>query len=90
MKTIVSLKYFVNDYKSASQILFLKDEYTFPFSNFLIIGLCNSSANCYIAKSKVHWFDIILLLIAPPEELLSRIYQSLKQVHVDIHCILNY
>ena len=30
---------------SAPQILSIKDEYIFHFSNFLIIGLCNSSAN---------------------------------------------
>ena len=29
-------------------ILSLKDEYTFCFSNFLINGLYNSPANCYI------------------------------------------
>ena len=43
--------------KLAAQILSLKDEYTFCFSNFLIIGLCNSSTNS--------WFNIILLLTAP-------------------------
>ena len=32
--------------RSAPQVLSLKDEYTFRFSNFLVIGLCNSSANC--------------------------------------------
>ena len=31
---------------SASQILSIKDDYTLRFSNFLIIGLCNSLANC--------------------------------------------
>ena len=31
---------------STSQILSLKDEYTFRFPNFLIIGLCNFFANC--------------------------------------------
>ena len=42
--------------RSASQILSLKDEYIFGFSNFLITGLCKSSAN--------YWFVIFLLLIA--------------------------
>ena len=31
--------------RSAPQILSTKDEYTFRFLQFLIIGLCNSSAN---------------------------------------------
>ena len=31
--------------RSAPQIMSIKDECTFLFSNFLIIGLCNSSAN---------------------------------------------
>ena len=34
----------------------MKDECTFRCSNFIIIGLCNSSANC--------WLDIILFPIA--------------------------
>ena len=32
--------------KWAPQILSWNDGYTFIFLNFLIIGLCNSSANC--------------------------------------------
>ena len=32
--------------RSATQILCIKDNYTFRFLNFLIIGLSNSSANC--------------------------------------------
>ena len=32
--------------RSAPQMLSLKEEETLRFSNFLIIGLCNSSANC--------------------------------------------
>ena len=50
--------------RSTPQILSLKDEYTFRFSNFLIIGLCSSSANS--------WFGIISLLAAPPEVFLSK------------------
>ena len=44
--------------RSAPQILSLKDEYTFLFSNFLIIGLCNFSTNC--------WFYLISFLIPLP------------------------
>ena len=32
--------------KSAPQTLFLNEEQTLSFYFFLIIGLCNSSANC--------------------------------------------
>ena len=49
---------------SAQQILCIKDEYTFLFSNFLKIGLCNSSANPLL--------DIISFLITPPEVSLSK------------------
>ena len=51
--------------RSAIQILNLKDECPFRFSNSLI-SLCNSSNNC--------WFEIILLLPSPPEDLLSEIF----------------
>ena len=49
--------------ESAPKIMSLKDEYNLNFSNFLITGLCNSSAN--------YWFGIILLLTAPAEDLFS-------------------
>ena len=42
--------------RSPPQILSLKDECTFRFSNFVVICLCNSSATCR--------FEIILILIA--------------------------
>ena len=42
-------------------MLSLNKEHTLCVLNFLINGLCNSSANC--------WFDIISVLIAPPETL---------------------
>ena len=51
--------------RSAPQItLSLKDEYTFRFSDFLIIGLCNSSANS--------WFGITQFLTAPAGDVLSK------------------
>ena len=37
------------------QILSIKGEFTFLFLNFLIIGLCNSSVNC--------WYDLFSFLI---------------------------
>ena len=74
--------------RSATQILSIKGEYTFLFLNFLIIGLCNSSANSFI--------DIVLFLIRLLEadlsvseaDFLSRIYKPLKQDPFDIHHIL--
>ena len=45
--------------RSTSQILSLKNESTYIFLNFLIIGLCDSSANSLI--------DIISFLIALPD-----------------------
>ena len=43
--------------RSVPQILSVKDEGTFLFSNFLIIGFCNSSANSLL--------DIISFLTVP-------------------------
>ena len=50
--------------KSILQTLSLKDEYTFRFSNFLIIGSCNSSPNS--------WFHIISFLTPLPEDFLLK------------------
>ena len=50
--------------RSAPQILSLEDEYTFLSFNFLIIGLCNSSANSLL--------DIISFLIPPPDASVSK------------------
>ena len=41
-----------------------KDECTFRFSNFLIIGLCSSPANS--------WFDMISFLTEPIEAELAK------------------
>ena len=41
--------------RSASQILSIKDEYTFPLLNFVITGFCNSSA--------IYLFDILSFCI---------------------------
>ena len=67
--------------RSAPQILPLKDECTCLVLNLLTIGLCNSSANSL--------FEILSFLTVAPEVLLS-IYRPLKQVHIDIHHILNF
>ena len=49
---------------SLPQILSVKDEYTLRFLNFLIIGLCNSSANSCLL--------IISLLTPVLEDFLSK------------------
>ena len=63
--------------RSAPQILSIKEECTILFLTFLIIGLCNYSADSL--------FEIFSFLTVPPEIFLSRIQKQLKQVHVDIH-----
>ena len=69
--------------RSAPRILSIKGEYTCRFLDFLIIGLCNSSANSLL--------EIILLLIASPEVFFyQKIYKSLNQFNVDIHDILDF
>lgn len=47
--------------RSTTQMLSIKNEYTLCCLNFLINSLCNSPTN--------RSFDIISLLIAPPENL---------------------
>ena len=62
----------------------------FCFLNYLIIGLFNSSGNSLL--------DRISFLTVPPVNLFKRIaevfyqknYKPLKQVHVDIHHILDF
>ena len=56
--------------RSATQFLSIKDGCTFPFLNFLIIDLCNSSAN--------YLLDIISFFIAPPDVLLSKNLSSIE------------
>ena len=57
--------------RSQLQILYLKDEYMFCFLDFLIIGLCNSSANSL--------FDRFSFLTASPEVGLSKTNQIFYQ-----------
>ena len=66
----------------APQILSVKVASTFLFLDILIVGLFNFSANSLL--------EIISFLIPLPEVFLSKIYRSLKQVHVDIHHILDF
>ena len=78
--------------RSAPKVWSMKGKCTFLFSNSLIIGLCNISANSL--------FDIFSILTAavfrvakvfhcasvaaPPEVFYQRIYKPLKQAHDDI------
>ena len=56
--------------RSVTQIKSIMDQCTFRFSNFLTVGLSNSSAN--------FWFDIISFLTTPDEALeLNIFYQKL-------------
>ena len=50
----------------------LRDDYTFRFSDFTVIGLCDSSANCHVSKSKGWWFGIISPVTVPHEKVLPR------------------
>ena len=68
--------------RSTTQILSIKVEFSFLFSNFLVIGLCNSSVNSLLS--------IISFLIAPPAVFLQKIYNTLKQVCVDLHHISDF
>ena len=56
--------------RSAPKILSIKGDFTFLFSNLLIIDLCKSSANSF--------FDIFSFLIAPEKVFYQNIYRPLK------------
>ena len=68
--------------RSTHQILTIKDEFTFIFLNFVITGLCNSSANLLS--------EIFSFLIPPPNVFYQTFYEPLKQVGFDIHHILHF
>ena len=63
-------------------MLSIKGECTFLQSNFLIICLCNSSANFLL--------EIFSFLIPLPEVFLPKVYKPLKQVYVDAHPIWGF
>ena len=71
--------------RSATQILSIKGEYTFLFLNFLIIRLCNSSANSLIFLIQLLEAD----LSVSEADFLSKIYKPLKQDPFDIHHVLD-
>ena len=57
---------------SAPQKLSIKVECTFLFLNFLIIGLCNSSANYLFYTFSFLTADLLTSVAAPPEVFLSK------------------
>ena len=57
--------------RSAPQLLSIKGDCTFLLLNFLIIGLCNPSVNCRLAKSDGRWSDKFSFLIPLPKADLS-------------------
>ena len=77
------LIYFISA-KSAPQILYMRGECTFCFSNFLTVGLCNSFANSSFLETLPGLILVFLLVI---EVFYQKNYKQLKQVHVDIHHI---
>ena len=78
------LNLFINGISArlAPQTLSIKDECSFRFSNVLIIGLGNSSADC--------WFRIISLLTASPRVFSWKSFKPLKQDFFDIHHNLDF
>ena len=83
MHILITYKKNLNPLNFAPQILPIKGECTFPSSNFLMLGLDNSSA-----KSSE---QITSLLTVPTKAFLSKdIYEIMKQLRVDIHHILNF
>ena len=79
-------------------MLSIKGECTFLFSNFLIIGLCNSSANSLFDIFSFLTADLFCVAtlscrasVATPQEVFyQEIYKALKQDLFDIHHILNF
>ena len=53
--------------RSAPQTLSVKHECTFRFSNVLIVGFCNSSANCWFVNISLLRADLSAPVTVPPE-----------------------
>ena len=65
------------------QVLSVKSEWTFLFSNVLIIGFCKSAANSL--------FEIFPFLVSLPQNFFyQKIYRPLKEVRVEIHHISDF
>ena len=64
--------------RSAPQILSIKGDSTFLLLNFIITGLCNSSANSCVAEFKGRLFEIFSFLILLPEVFLSKYLYAIE------------
>ena len=69
--------------RSATQILSIKGQCTFRFSNFLIIALCSSANSLLDIKS-------LLVALIGLESFYQTIYKLLNQSTFDIHHILDF
>ena len=67
--------------RSAPQILSIKGNCTFLVLKFLLIGLCNSSANSSL--------ETTLFLIPLPKIFSQKPYRPLKQFHVEVSSALS-
>ena len=76
--------------KYVQQIFSIKGECTFLFSNFLLIGLCNSSARSVLEMVLFLIPDLFANIAASPDVFVSKSYRPLNQVRLDIHRILNF
>ena len=73
---------------SAPKILSFEDEFTFLFSNFLIIDLYNFSAKCWFPETTSELIPVHLCVTS--DFLSKQNYKSLKQDNVYIHDNLDF
>ena len=72
---------------SAPQILSITGESTFLSLNFLMFGLCISSANSLFEIFSFLTAALFASVAAPPEVFYQKICKPSKKVHIDIHRI---
>ena len=65
--------------KSAPQILSIKRECTFLLLNFLIFGLCNSSANSLLEIFSFLITDLFASVADPPDVFYQKMYKPLSK-----------
>ena len=71
--------------RSAPKILSLKDERTFHFPHFVIIGLRSSSADYWFSGTTS---ELIPLTLGVAEAFSQITCKPMRQVHLDIHHII--
>ena len=64
----------ISDFE-APQILSLRDEYTFRFSNFLITFFCNSLANCWVSEITT---ELIVVPLCVVKDFLSKNLETIQ------------